>query len=31
MVHVTINDTTGKGGGASGCCWTTAIVKVNVK
>ena len=31
IVHVTINDTTGKGGGASGCCWTTAMVKVAVK
>ena len=31
IVHVTINDTTGKGGGASGCCWTTAMIKVNVK
>jgi hypothetical protein len=30
IVHVTINDTTGKGGGASGCCWTTAMIKVNV-
>ena len=31
IVHVTIQDTTGKGGGASGCCWTTAMVKVTVK
>ena len=31
IVHVTIQDTTGKGGGASGCCWTTSMVKVNVK
>jgi len=31
VVHVTINDFSGKGGGATGCCWTTAMVKVNVK
>jgi hypothetical protein len=31
VVHVTINDYSGKGGGATGCCWTTAMVKVNVK
>ena len=31
IVHVTIDDTTGRGGGASGCCWTTAMVKVAVK
>jgi hypothetical protein len=31
IVHVTIDDTTGRGGGASGCCWTTAMIKVAVK
>lgn len=31
VVHVTINDFSGPGGGATGCCWTTAMVKVNVK
>jgi hypothetical protein len=30
VVHVTINDLSGKGGGGSACCWTTAMVKVNV-
>jgi hypothetical protein len=31
VLHVTINDLSGKGGGGAGCCWTTAMVKVNVK
>ncbi|MFN7916554.1 MAG: hypothetical protein U0Q55_14530 [Vicinamibacterales bacterium] len=31
VVHVTLNDFSEKGGGATGCCWTTAMVKVNVK
>ena len=31
IVHVTLNDFSEKGGGATGCCWTTAMVKVNVK
>ncbi len=31
MLHVTAGDYSGKGGGGSGCCWTTAIVKVAVK
>jgi len=31
VVHVTINDLSGKGGGGAACCWTTAMVKVNVK
>jgi hypothetical protein len=31
VVHVTINDFSEKGGGATGCCWTTAMIKVNVK
>jgi hypothetical protein len=30
MLHVTVNDYSGNGGGGSGCCWTTAIVKVAV-
>jgi hypothetical protein len=30
LVHVTANDYSGNGGGGSACCWTTAIVKVNV-
>jgi hypothetical protein len=31
VIHVTINNLSGKGGGGAGCCWTTAMVKVNVK
>lgn len=31
MLHVTANDYSGDGGGGTVCCWTTAIVKVNVK
>ncbi|MGE0450536.1 MAG: hypothetical protein AB7Q29_13255 [Vicinamibacterales bacterium] len=31
IVHVTANDMSGPGGGAAGCCWTTAMVKVDVK
>ncbi len=31
IVHITLNDYSEKGGGATGCCWTTAMVKVNVK
>ena len=31
LVHVTVNDLSGKGGGATGCCWTTALLKVTVK
>ena len=31
MLHVTANDYSGNGGGGSGCCWTTAIVRVAVK
>jgi hypothetical protein len=30
LLHVTANDYSGNGGGGSVCCWTTAIVKVNV-
>ena len=31
VVHVTINDYSGAGGGATDCCWTTSMIKVNVK
>jgi len=31
MLHVTANDYSGNGGGGSVCCWTTAIVNVNVR
>jgi hypothetical protein len=31
LVHVTANDLSGPGGGATGCCWTTSLVKVAVK
>ena len=30
MLHVTANDYSGNGGGGSVCCWTTAIINVNV-
>jgi hypothetical protein len=30
-VHITANDYSGNGGGGSGCCWTNALLKVNVK
>ena len=30
MLHVTANDLSGNGGGATGCCWTTAMIKVAV-
>jgi hypothetical protein len=30
VIHVTGNDSSGNGGGSSGCCWTTAMIKVNV-
>ena len=30
MLHVQLNDFSGPGGGGSGCCWTTGIVKVLV-
>jgi hypothetical protein len=29
-LHVTVNDYSGSGGGGELCCWTTALVKVNV-
>ncbi|MEZ5291129.1 MAG: hypothetical protein R2745_08610 [Vicinamibacterales bacterium] len=31
QIHVTANDLSGPGGGATGCCWTTGLVKVAVK
>jgi hypothetical protein len=31
VLHVTVNDLSGPGGGATGCCWTTSLVKVAVK
>jgi len=31
VLHVTLNDFSEKGGGATACCWTTALIKVNVK
>lgn len=31
LLHVTVNDLSGPGGGATGCCWTTALIKVEVK
>ena len=30
LVHVTVNDYSGNGGGGSGCCWTNAMIKVSV-
>jgi hypothetical protein len=30
MLHVTVNDYTGDGGGGEVCCWTTALMKVTV-
>jgi len=29
-LHVTANDYTGHGGAGAGCCWTTAVMKVQV-
>jgi hypothetical protein len=31
LLHVTVNDLSGPGGGATGCCWTTTLMKVAVK
>jgi len=31
FLHVTVNDLSGPGGGATGCCWTTTLLKVAVK
>jgi hypothetical protein len=30
FVHVTVNDLSGPGGGSTGCCWTTGMVKITV-
>jgi hypothetical protein len=30
FVHITVNDLSGPGGGSTGCCWTTGMVKVTV-
>jgi hypothetical protein len=30
VLHVAVNDYTGDGGGGEVCCWTTALVQVNV-
>lgn len=30
LLHVTVNDLSGPGGGATGCCWTTSLLKVTV-
>jgi hypothetical protein len=30
LVHVTVNDLSGPGGGATGCCWTTCLLEVTV-
>lgn len=30
VLHININDYSGNGGGGSGCCWTTVMMKVNV-
>ena len=30
MLHATINDLSGVGGGGFQCCWTTGLVKVSV-
>ena len=31
VLHVTVNDFSGDGGGGFGCCWSTGLVKVTVK
>jgi hypothetical protein len=31
IVHITLTDFSEKGGGATACCWTNAMIKVNVK
>ena len=30
VLHIQINDYSGQGGGGSGCCWTTTLMKVKV-
>jgi hypothetical protein len=31
VLHVSVNDYSGDGGGGFGCCWTTGLVKVTIK
>jgi hypothetical protein len=31
FVHITVLDLSGPGGGSTGCCWTTGMLKVDVK
>jgi hypothetical protein len=31
MLRAVANDSSGDGGGGDQCCWTTALVRVNVK
>ena len=31
VLHVSVNDYSGDGGGGFGCCWTTGLLKVSVK
>ena len=31
VLHLTANDYSGDGGGGFGCCWSTALLKVNVQ
>ena len=31
VIRAQVNDTSGDGGGGEQCCWTTALIKVNVK
>ena len=30
VLHLNVDDFSGRGSGETGCCWTTALVKVNV-
>ena len=30
LLHLNVDDFSGRGSGETGCCWTTAIVKVTV-
>jgi hypothetical protein len=30
MLHTTVNDLSGAGGGGFQCCWTTGLVKISV-
>ena len=31
VLHITVSDLSGPGGGATGCCWTTTMLKVAVR